>query len=58
MPEYDTKSYLKQMRLELHKPAIRKFKRTHVVTHGLDDVWGMDIADMNEFKADNDNIIF
>jgi transposase InsO family protein len=44
------------MTKELHAQARKKFKRVHVVTHGLDDVWAMDLADMNEFKADNDNI--
>jgi len=58
MPEYDIKSYLKQMTKELHKKATKKFPRVHVVTHGLDDVWGADLSDLNEFKADNDNIRF
>jgi transposase InsO family protein len=44
------------MAAELHKPAVKHFKRAQVFTRGIDDVWAADLSDMNEFKKDNKNI--
>jgi hypothetical protein len=53
---FDKKQYLQTMANELHKPVTRHFKRTHIITRGIDDMWSADLADMNEFKDDNDGI--
>ena len=44
------------MSAELHKPAVKHFKRAQVLTRGIDDVWAADLSDLNEFKEDNKNI--
>ena len=31
---------------ELHKPIIRKFKRRKVYSSLIDNIWGVDLADM------------
>ena len=35
-----------QLADELHKPIIRKFKRTRVYSSFKDNIWGVDLADM------------
>ena len=34
----------------LHKPIVRKFKRTRVITTGIDDLWDVDLADVSNTK--------
>ena len=38
---------------ELHKPVTRKFKRRRVIVHGIDDVWALDLIDMQSFAKYN-----
>ena len=38
---------------ELHRKAIKHFKTRRVITKETDDIWGMDIADMTEWKDSN-----
>jgi len=55
MSDFDGKKYLKTMSKELHKPVVRRFKRAQVITKGIDDVWACDLADMGEFRKENEN---
>jgi len=50
----DTKTFLKQMAIELHKPAKKKFERRKVYVDGVNNTWAMDLADLNMFKEEND----
>ena len=36
----------KELREELHKPIIRKFKKRKVHSSFIDNIWGADLADM------------
>ena len=38
---------------ELHAPVKRKFKRRHVISYGVDDVWSCDLVEMQEWKKQN-----
>lgn len=38
---------------ELHKPIIRKFKRTKIITNGINDIWTSDIIDMQTLASKN-----
>ena len=38
---------------ELHKPVRRKFQRRQVLVSEIDDVWGMDLVEMQEWSRDN-----
>ena len=37
----------------LHKPARRRFKRSRVVVHGIDDQWQMDLVDVSALSRYN-----
>lgn len=50
----DTKSFLKQLSLELHKPVKNKFKRKRVIVHNAFDTFAIDLADMNAYTEYND----
>jgi hypothetical protein len=39
---------------ELHKPVIKHFVRRKVVVNGVDEIWSVDIVDMQKFADDND----
>ena len=41
----DTKQNL-QLAQELHKPIIKKFKKRKVYTRFIDNIWGVNLADM------------
>ena len=45
-----------QLANELHKPIIRKFKRRKVYSSFKDNVWGVDLADMQSLRKDNKEI--
>ena len=40
-----------QLAQELHKPAIKKFERRKVVVRRIDEIFGADLVDMNEWKT-------
>lgn len=42
----------------LHKPVIRKYKRTPVIVTGLYDQYEADLADMQKLKDKNDGVTF
>ena len=44
------KEWNEELADELHAPVRRKFKRRHVISHGVDDVWSCDSVEMQEWK--------
>ena len=38
---------------ESHKPVRRKFQRSMVQVYGVDDIWGADLVDMQEWSRIN-----
>jgi hypothetical protein len=46
--------YMKQLRIELHKPIKKKFPKLKVRSDGIDDVWSMDLVDMRSWSDFND----
>ena len=38
----------------LHKPIQRHFRRNRVIVSGIDDLWQMDLADMQSMQKFND----
>jgi hypothetical protein len=51
--EQETKSALRDISKEVHKPFSKKYKRLGVLTAGKNDIWAMDLVDMQEWKDDN-----
>jgi len=49
---------LKQYHKELSKQVIKKFQRRPVITLFNNDIWAMDLLDVNKFKTTNKNIVF
>ena len=49
----DTKSFLKQLAEEIHKPVKKKFKRRKVYVEKAYDTFSIDLADMNMYKDEN-----
>ena len=45
---------MKQDTYTLHKPARRHYRRNRVIVGGIDELWQMDLADMQSITADND----
>jgi len=45
---------LKQFANEVHKPVVKKFKRRKVISNGINDIWAVDLVDMQEWSDDND----
>ena len=45
----------KQFASEIHRRVVKKFPRRKVIVNGIDNVWGLDLADMNSFIKYNDN---
>ena len=41
---------------ELHKPIIRKFKKRKVYSYFRDNIWGVDLADMQSLSKYNKGI--
>ena len=41
---------------ELHKPAIKKFNKRKVYSHFKDNIWGVDLADMQSLSRKNKGI--
>ena len=41
---------------ELHKPVIRKFKKRKVYSQFKDNIWGVDLADMQSLSKKNKGI--
>ena len=50
----DKEEFMAQVSKEWHKPFTKKFKRSKVISLGIDDVWGADLVDMQEWEAQND----
>jgi hypothetical protein len=48
----------KQYANELHKPAIKNFKRRQIRTYEINEIFGIDLVDMANLKEDNNNITF
>lgn len=40
--------------IELHRPAITKFKRRRIITLGIDDLWACDLVIMSKYEKQND----
>ena len=40
---------------ELHHRVVRNFERRKVIVYHVDDIWGADLVDMQEWKSDNNN---
>ncbi len=40
---------------EIHKQALKKFPRRKVFARGIDNIWGIDLSDMNMFMKYNDD---
>lgn len=47
-----------QNAITLHRPAIRNFKRNHYYVNQINQLWEMDIIDMQMYKKENDNFKF
>jgi len=47
------KAKLKIQAKELHKKVIRKFPRRPVIVNGVDNVWSIDLVDMQKFSKNN-----
>ena len=45
-----------QLANELHKPIIRKFKKRKVYSSFRDNIWGVDLADMQSLRKYNRGI--
>ena len=45
-----------QLAEELHKPIIRKFKKRKVYSAFRDNIWGVDLADMQSLSRYNKRI--
>ena len=45
---------MKQDTYTLHKPVRRHYKRNRVIVGGMDELWQMDLADMQTMAAEND----
>ena len=45
-----------QLANELHKPTIRKFKKRKVYSSFRDNIWGVDLADMQSLSKYNKGI--
>lgn len=45
--------YTNKLAEELHKPAIKKFKRRSVIVNNVNDIWGSDLVDMREWAEEN-----
>ena len=45
-----------QLAQELHKPAIKKFKRRKVYAKFKDKIWAADLAEMESLSSKNKNV--
>ena len=45
-----------QLANELHKPIIRKFQKRKVYSYFKDNIWGVDLADMQSLSKYNEGI--
>ena len=48
-----TKEFNYQLANELHKPVIKKFRKRKVYSSFKDNVWGVDLADMQSLSKFN-----
>ena len=46
----------KQIAEELHKPAIKKFKRRKAYVRLKDNIWTADLAEMESLSSNNKNV--
>ena len=54
----DAKQYMADLADELHKPVRHKFPTRKVFADGIDTVWGIDLAEMGHWKAENDGYAY
>lgn len=57
-PSIDSKQYLKDLSVELHKPVRHKFPTRKVFVNSKDQTWSMDLADMSTWKSENDGYTY
>ena len=48
----------KELTEELHKPITRKFKKRKVHSHFIDNIWAVDLADMQLISKSNKRVRF
>lgn len=44
---------VKLLASELHKPVRHNFKRRKIIVNGIDEIWALDLADMQAFSTEN-----
>jgi hypothetical protein len=54
----DTKTYLKELADELHKPVRHKYPTRKVFARHMNETWAMDLADMSHWKNENDGYTY
>jgi len=57
-PPINPKQYLADLAKELHKPQRHKYPTRKVFAPSKDNTWGIDLADMSTWKAENDGYTF
>jgi len=45
-----------QLADELHKPAVKKFRKRKVFANGIDKIWSADLVDMQQFSKFNRSV--
>ena len=53
MAQPTKQQFLKQLSRELQRPVIKRFKRRKVKAAGVDDVWAMDLLDVQKWQKQN-----
>ena len=48
-----SKKEIHEITKEVHKSIIRKFPRRKVIVNGIDDVWSLDLVEMQQFANEN-----
>jgi hypothetical protein len=48
-------SDIKEISKELHKPVLKNFVRRKVIVQRVDEIWAVDIVDMQKFADENDD---
>ena len=41
---------------ELHRPVVKHFRKRKVIANGIDEIWAVDLVDMQSFSKFNDGI--
>ncbi|XP_065640418.1 uncharacterized protein LOC136073016 [Hydra vulgaris] len=42
--------------IELHKPVVKHFRKRKVIANGINEIWAVDLVDMQSFSKFNDSI--